>query len=200
MVKQVLCFLLLVPLLVFSGCAKPPDQEIGQANEAMQAAVDAQSEVYASSEDAMAKKSMAEAQAEVDAVNAKFVLFRSYTNAKSLYAAAIDAANKAKEAAIVNKEIVKNEATTRSAEAKTAVDDASKALKTAPRGKDTRADIEAMNADLQGISTSLTEIDEAMAREDFMGAKNKAVSVKDRAMVIQGDIQKAKEKMGRRRK
>ena len=194
MIKKYL-WVMLVPALMFAGCAKPPEQEIGQANDAMQAATAAQSDVYAPTEEASAKDALSKAQAEVEMQNAKFVLFRSYSQAKTLYAAAIDASNKAKEAAIVNKEAVKNEAMTLIAESKTAVDDAGKALKMAPRGKDTKADLDAMNTDLKSLQTMLPELDDLFAREMYMDAKNKAMSVKEKAAQIKADVDAAKAKM-----
>ena len=194
MLKKHLWILVLVPALVFSGCAKPPEQEISQADEAMQAAMASQAEIYAPTEDAMAKDAMSKAKAEVETQNAKFVLFRSYSEAKTLFAAAIDASNKSKETAIVNKEAVKNEAMTLIAEAKTAVEGAGKALRTAPRGKGSKADLDAMSADLQSLNAMLPELDSAMAGEMFMDAKNKAMSVKEKAMQIQADVEAAKAK------
>lgn len=200
MVKKHFWILVLIPSLLLAGCGKPPDQEISQANEAMQAATAAQAEVYASAEQAAAQEAMSKAQTEVEAQNAKFVLFRNYGQAKTLYAAAIEESNRAKESAIVNKEVVKNEAITLIAEAKTSVDDAAKALKTAPRGKDTKAELDAMNADLSSLQSMLPELDNAMIGENFMDAKNKAQSIKEKAMSIQSEVQEAKAKMASRRK
>lgn len=200
MMKKYL-WVVLIPALMFAGCAKPPEQEMGQANEAMQAATAAQADIYAPAEEAAAKEAMDKAKAEVDMQNAKFVLFRSYSQAKTLYAAAIEASNKSKEAAIVNKETVKNEAMTLIGESKMAVDDAGKALKTAPRGKDTKAEIDAMNADVQSLMGMLPELDDLFAREMYMDARNKAMSVKEKAMQISADVAAAREKMkGKRRK
>ncbi|OGH56562.1 MAG: hypothetical protein A3I06_08825, partial [Candidatus Lindowbacteria bacterium RIFCSPLOWO2_02_FULL_62_12] len=199
MMKKHLWILVLIPSLLFAGCAKPPEQDMAQADEAMQAAMAAQAEVYAQTDHALAQDALSKAQAEVEAQKAKFALFRNYGEAKSLFAAAIDQSNKAKEAAIVNKEAVKNEATTLIAEAKTAVDDAAKALKSAPRGKDTKAEIDAMNADLASLQGMLPELDNAMAAEQYMDARNKATSVKEKAMSIKTEVDEAKAKMKGRR-
>lgn len=191
---------ILVSGLAFSGCSKPPEQDMAQADEAMKAAMAAQSEIYAPTEHAMAQDAMSKAQAEVEAQNAKFVLFRSYKGAQSMYAAAIESSTQAKEAAVVNKEAVKNEATMLIGEAKSAVADAAKSLKTAPRGKDTKADLDAMNADLSSLNAMLPELDSAMMAESYMDAKNKAQSIKEKAMSIQADVQAAKEKMASKHK
>lgn len=200
MFNKYLWVLVLIPSLLFVGCGKPPEQEMAQANEAVQAAMAAQSDIYAPTEHAMAQDAMSKAQQEEETQKAKFVLFRNYSQAKTLYATAIDQANAAKEAAVVNKEAVKNEATTLIAEAKMAVDDAGKALKTAPRGKDTKAELDAMNAELSSLQAMLPELDGAMASESYMDAKNKAMSVKEKAMSIQSEVNEAKAKMASRRK
>lgn len=200
MLKRYFWILMLMPALVLTGCGKPPEMEISQANEAMQGAMASQADVYAPNEHASAQTAMSQAQAELEAQNAKFVLFRNYGQAKTLYQAAIESSNKAKDAAVVGKEAAKSEAMSLMAEAKTAVGEASKALKTAPRGKDTKADIEAMSTELKSLSDMLMEIDNAMAAEKYMDAKTKGQSVKERAMSIQSEIAHAKEKMGARRK
>lgn len=200
MFKKYFWISIVVVGLMFSGCAKPPEQEMQQADEAMNAAVAVQADVYAPTEQALAQDATSKAQAEVEAQKAKFVLFRSFSQAKSLYAAAIEASNKAKDAAIVNKEAVKAEATTLIAEAKAATDEAGKSLRSAPRGKDTKADIDAMNADLGSLTSQLPELDDLMSKESFMDARNKAQAIKEKAMSIQSDVQAAKEKMASRRK
>ena len=98
--KLVLGFAALMVVALTTGCAKPPQQEIDAAKAAVSA-----SEAWDK-----AQQAMNAVNAEVEAQNQKFALFRSYTKAKELVAAATQAANEAKDAAIAGKEKAKNEA------------------------------------------------------------------------------------------
>lgn len=200
MFKKSFRVVVLILGVMLSGCFKAPEEQMSQANSAMSAATSAQSDVYATAEHAAAQEAVAKAQREVEAQNAKFVLFRSYKQAESLYAAATESANRARDAAVANKEMVKAEAMALAGEARMALDAAAAALKTAPRGKGTKADLDAMTAELASLNAMLPELDSAMSAEDYMGARTKAASIKESAARIQADVDAAKEKMAAMRK
>ena len=102
--------MLLVVARLAVGCAKPPQQEIDAAKAALTAAEQAEAPKYAAAEWDKAQQAMNAVNAELEAQQAKFALFRSYTKAKQLIADATNAANAAKEAGIAGKEKAKNEA------------------------------------------------------------------------------------------
>ena len=87
--------MLLVVAVLAVGCAKPPQQEIDGAKAALTAAEQAEAPKYAADAWDKAQQAMNAVNAELEAQNAKFALFRSYTKAKQLIAEAQNAANAA---------------------------------------------------------------------------------------------------------
>ncbi|HIE03639.1 MAG TPA: DUF4398 domain-containing protein [Candidatus Latescibacteria bacterium] len=99
--------------LVVWGCAKPPTQEMEAAKVAIQAARDAEAQVYAPGELKAAEEALSEAEAKVEA--------KKYKEARPLAIKAKELADKAKELAITNKERTRSDA-------EVALDDASRAI------------------------------------------------------------------------
>jgi len=100
---------ILVLAVVAVGCAKPPQQEIDAAQAALAGAQQAEAPRYAAESWDRAQQAMNAVNAELEAQNAKFALFRSYTKAKQLIADATNAANEAVQAGQAGKERAKNE-------------------------------------------------------------------------------------------
>lgn len=187
--------LVVVVGMLTAGCGKPPEMEMNEATEAMQAAMAGQAEIYAPAENTAAQTAMAQAQAEVEAQNGKFILLRNYDQSKTLYMEATEAARRAGEAATTGKEAVRQEAMSLAAEARSSVEMASKALRSAPRGKGSQADIDAMTTDIQTLNGLLAEVDQSMETERYMDAKIKAQSIKDKAAEIQTAVDAARRKV-----
>lgn len=194
---------LLVLAVVFAGCAKPPEMEMKDSQAALDDARNsAQADKWASSEYAAAKSSLDAANAEVTAQNERFALMRNYDKAKEMFAAAKADADKAKQAAIANKEAAKNEANTKLNEATAAIAAAREALAKAPVTKDTKADIQLFTSDLDGLDQSLGEVRNMISSEDYNGASSKAAvltqQANDMATKLTEAAEKAAMKKGRR--
>jgi hypothetical protein len=82
--------------LVLGGCAKPPESTIEEARTALQAAEDAGAAQYAPEALSRARDSRDQMDTELEAQSGKFVLLRSYRNARSLAEEVIAAANQAR--------------------------------------------------------------------------------------------------------
>ena len=108
--QKIVGVVLLVAAVLVVGCAKPPQQEIDAAKAALAAAEQAEAPKYAAEAWDKAQQGMNAVNAELEAQNAKFALFRSYTKAKQLIADATNAAAAAKDAGIAGKAKAKNEA------------------------------------------------------------------------------------------
>ena len=175
--------------LVALGCAKPPDQEMQQAQSAMEVAKTAGAETYAAESLGKAQDVLSQAQAEVQAQQGK--MFKSYAKAKELLAQAKTAADQAAADATTAKAQMKSDAEAALNAAKTALDSATQAVATAPASKDRKADLEAMQSDLATLKTLIGEADSAMASEDYAGAKQKADQVQQEAAKILADVQQA---------
>jgi chromosome segregation ATPase len=198
--KNVLVGLLVLVVAILAvGCAKPPQQELDAMKAAMQAAEQAEAPKYAAAEWDKAQQAVNAANAEVEAQNAKFALFRSYTKAKQLIADATAAANAAKEAGIAGKEKAKNEAREAIDAAKAALTTAQEALaaleKCKRKPKDLKKDLEAQKGNLDGLANQVNGLEDAFNREDFFGAKAQAESLKGQIDTIANELANAKTKI-----
>jgi len=191
--------MLLVVAVMAVGCAKPPQQEIDAAKAALAAAEQAEAPKYAAGEWDKAQQAMNAVNAELEAQQAKFALFRSYTKAKQLIVDATNAANAAKEAGIAGKEKAKTEAQAAIDAVKGAVTSTQELLATLEKcrrkPKDMKKDLEMMKGNLDGYAAQLTDIDGKFAREDFFGAKAQADSLKGQVDAMATEMNAAKTKI-----
>ena len=190
--------LVLSVALVATGCAKPPQIELDAAKAAMTEA-QAEAQKYAPEAWTKVNDAMTAATTEIDAQNAKFALFRSYTKAKDLLAAVGTEAASAKTQAAANKEIAKNEAGTAIQAAKDAVTAAQTAMteldacKRKPKGY--AKDMEMLKASWDSQNAQIGDLDAKMAAEDFLGARTAADALKGQADTLSNDLKAAKEKI-----
>ncbi len=190
---------LLAAAVLAVGCAKPPQQEIDAAKAVLTSAEQAEAPKYAADAWDKAQQAMNAANAELEAQNAKFALFRSYTKAKQLTAEAQNAANAAKDAAVAGKEKAKNEARAAIDAAKSAIDgvkaDMATLEKCRRKPKDLKKDLEMMKGNVDGYAAQVTEIEGAFGREDFFGAKAQADTLKGQVDAMATEIANAKTKI-----
>lgn len=179
-IKSILvaCSVLLLLLLV-SGCAKPPTEEIEAAKAAIEAAKAAEADVYAPNEFGAAQSALADAEAKVG--NKKYDLAKtSAIQAKEKADAAVTAAGPAKAKA-------KAEAEQQLTEARAAVTEVKGMIETAPP----KADLGTLKTDVEQVETGLTEADAAYNREDYKGAASKAKAIKRNVAGIRDSVQLA---------
>jgi hypothetical protein len=185
--------------VVAVGCAKPPQQEIDGAKAALAAAEQAEAGKYAADSLDKANQAMNAVNAELQAQEAKFALFRSYTKTKQLVADAQKAADDAKQAAIAGKEKAKNDATAAITEVKGLVDKAKTLVadleKCRRKPKDFTKDLETMKGNLDGYANQLKDLDGAFTREDYLGAKAQADTLKGQLNAMITDLEGAKTKL-----
>lgn len=193
------CAVLSLALLTV-GCAKPPQQEMDAAKSAMSDAEQAGAPQYAADSWDKAQQAMNDANAEVEAQNAKFALFRSYKKSKDLLSSATTAANDAKQAATTAKEQAKSDAQSALDAAQASISQAEslmndlKACRRHPKGF--AQDMEQMQGTLDGLKSQATEVQSSMSSEDYMTAKQQAESLKSQADALATDLQNAKTKIG----
>ena len=198
--KNVVVGLMLVVVAVLAvGCAKPPQMEIDAVKAALAGAEQSEAPKYAAEAWDKAQQAMNLVNTELEAQQAKFALFRSYSKAKQLIADATNAANAAKEAGIAGKEKAKNEARMAIDAAKAAVDNATALLATLEKcrrkPKDMKKDLEMMKGNLDGFGAQMTELEGAFTREDFFGGKAQAESLKGQIDAMINDLNNAKTKI-----
>jgi hypothetical protein len=168
---------LIAGLVMFAGCAKAPQMEIDAARAALEAAKAAEAAEYAPRALATANDAINTMDAELQAQQKKFALFRSYKKAKEMCAAAKTAGDQAAQTAAAEKEKARQEATNLINTAKTTLEEVKAMLAKAPRGKGSQADIKALESDLAGAEMQLVEVENVFASGKYLQAKAKANSV-----------------------
>jgi hypothetical protein len=165
--------LLLLGLALVMGCAKPPQEAIDSAKQAVEGARAAGAADYAPESLRMAEDKLAAMTTETEAQMKKFALMRSYKNVGVMAADAKAAGEKAVADATAGKEKAKAEAEALLAQVKTALEEANALLATAPAGKGSQMDIEAMKADLNGVATQIAEGEAAHAQGMYLQSRAK---------------------------
>lgn len=197
--NTVVGLLVLVVVVLAVGCAKPPQAELDAMKAALQAAEQAEAPKYAAADWDKAQQAVNAANAEVEAQNAKFALFRSYTRAKQLIDEATAAANAAKDAGVAGKQKAMNEAREAIDAAKASLTAAQEALaaleKCRRKPKDLRKDLEAQKGNLDGFATQVDQLENAFSQEDYFGAKAQAESLKGQIDNITSELANAKTKI-----
>jgi hypothetical protein len=165
--------LLLLGLAMVMGCAKPPQEAIDSAKQAIEAARAAGAGDYAAESLRMAEDKVNAMNTELEAQMKKFALMRSFKNVATMAADAKSAGEKAVADAAAGKEKAKGEAEALLGQVKTALDEANALLATAPAGKGSQMDIEAMKSDLTGVATQIAEGEAAHAQGMYLQSKAK---------------------------
>jgi hypothetical protein len=192
MLKRIALFGLVFALLVLVSCAKAPEQEIQNANTAIETARASEAEDYAPDAFAIAMDTLTAAMAAKEEADGKFALFRSYSKSKELFIRAEALANEAQVTAQTEKERVRMEAEGLLTPAKALLDSADVALKKAPKGKGTKAEIELITQDLNATKA---EYDGAKLDYDagkYKAAKTKLEAVMQKTRSIMDEISKAR--------
>jgi hypothetical protein len=197
MYKKIAVVLALFALLVFIGCAKPPEQEIQKANTSIEAARAAEAEEYVPESFQVAMDTLNAANAAKQEADGKFALFRSYSKAKALYISADALAAKASQDAAAEKERVKQEVAGLLTQAKAVLDSANAALAKAPKGKGSKADIELIKNDLAAAQASFDDANNDFNAGKYKVAKAKVEAAMQKSQAVIDEIAAAKaKKMG----
>jgi len=198
MFKSVSIVLAVVALLLVTGCSKPPEVEMQNAETAIQAAQAVEAEQYAPQAYRVAMDSLTAAKAAKTEQDSKFALFRSYSKAKAMFLSAQAMAEQAKTEAEAEKERVRLEVMDMMTKAQESVDAAAKALEKAPRGKGSKADIEMIKNDLESVMMGFNEAKADFDAGKFLVAKGKLETVMTKSQSIISEIEAAKaKKMGK---
>jgi len=182
------------------ACAEKPIQGSDAALQALQAAKQAGAAEYAPEALRVAEDEYQKAQEEIGVQDNTFMLTRNYDAANAILTKVAGDAEKAKIAAIANKQQAKAEAEGSVVLAKNSLEEAKNQLAQAPTGKGTQADLQALRGDLQAAEATLGEIDAIMAKEDFLGVKAKAESVQTLATRVNEQVAQAILKTGKHKK
>ena len=184
-----------IALLVTTGCGQPPQADVDAAKSAIDAARQQGAVEYAPEAMKAAEDADAAMQAELDAQQGKFPLFRSYKVAGEKAAAAKQAGEQAQASAQQGKELAKQQATAAIQEGQTWLTETQAMLAKAPRGKGSAADLAALNTDLEGASASLNEAQTLLTSENYKEALAKAEAAKASINGVKTQIEGAQAKV-----
>jgi hypothetical protein len=186
--KALLTFLLMATLiLMIAGCADPPQQLIDEAKAALDAAKQAQADRYVPDLYNAAKKMLDDALAAVE--EEKGAMFSNYDDIISQLNAAMEAANKAKNAVAAKKEEVKGAVESVLQQIPTEVEKAKKLWRKAPRGKGTRDALQMIQNDIEAAEASVADVNAALESGDYLAAQQKAKALAQKLQSIQSELQ-----------
>jgi len=188
--------LLLLGLVVVTGCAQVPTEEIAAADEAMNAASSSEAELYAPDSWAAAEDARAQLDAEIEAQEQSFAISRSYDRARTLAADVKAAAEQAAADAGTMKEKVRVEVSGLIEDAKASLQDVRAMLANAPQGKGTMADLAALEADARSTEDYVAEAQRAYDAGNYIEAQAKAQAALNELDKVKAEIQGAQKARG----
>jgi len=188
-----LLMFVVVMMCVYVGCSKLPQQEINDAQAAVDAVIQAGANTYTPDEVKALNDKLTTAVEEANKIAGK--LFKSTTEIKQTLVSIKEEAVTLTATVAAKKEEAKNNAVAAQTEAQTVLTEAKALVEQAPKGKGTMADIEAFKTDLTALDEALPEVQKAIDGEDYLGAIEKVNSIKEKATGISDQIKKAIEEL-----
>lgn len=194
-IRQTFAPLALTVLLV-TGCAKPPTEQIEAAEKAIKEAQQSGAATYTAEEYAKLEGTLAALKKEVGDQDVKFALFRDYGKAEQLAASAKADGERVKTEAAKKKEEAKAAALQAQQVAQESVKSTLDLVAKAPVGKD-RAALAAIKNDVDALKASLNQVQTALDKEDYPAAQTQAKAIHDKSQAVSTEIQNALAKVGK---
>jgi hypothetical protein len=189
LLKTVTGLLFLSALLV--SCAKAPEEDLTAAQTALTAAAEAGADMYVSDLYQAAQDSLAAAQVEIEAQNAKGSFSRNYGRAAALLASAQQTAAEAQAQVETKKEEMRVANESLIAEVEQALAKTTELLTKAPRGKDGAAALAMIQQDAAAAAQTLDEARAAHAAGEFARAGDLATAALDKANGLISELETA---------
>lgn len=188
-VKTIISLMTVILLALFlAGCDDLPQQDINDANAALDAAKKAGADKYVPDLFNAAKQALDKAMAAVKEEESG--MFSNFDEARNLLAAAKTSAENAAKAVAAKKEQVKGEAEALLSQIPDQVKAAQNAWRKAPRGKGTREALEQMKAEIAQAAAQQAEVNTAVENGDYLTAKQKAQSISKKLQSLQSELQR----------
>jgi hypothetical protein len=187
-VKTLLYFLsMILVMFAFVGCDDVPQQEIDDANAALDAAKTAEADKYVTDKYNAAKQALDRAMAVVQ--EEESAMFSNFDEARNLLATAKTAADEAAAAAPGKKEEVKQAAEAALAAIPDEVKATQKMWRTAPRGKGTREALAMIKTEIENTAAMQSQVQAALDGGDYLGAQQKAQEINGKLKSLQNELQ-----------
>ncbi len=182
---------LLVAGGLFVGCASAPSEELTAAQEALNQAKTAQADLYVTDLYQAAQDSLAAAQTEIEAQNAKFALSRDYDHAAQLLQFVSQTAASASEQVAERKETMRVETENLIAQAQQALTNVQGLMAKAPRGKEGTMALVSISEDTGTAQSTLNDAVTALQNGDVATAHSLAQSALDKANSLVQELETA---------
>jgi hypothetical protein len=183
-------------VLVVTGCAKPPTEQIEAAEKAVADAQQSGAATYVAEEYTKIEGTLSALKKEVADQDAKFALLRDYGKAEQLAVAAKADAERVKAEAEKKREEAKIAALQAQQAAQESVKVTLDLVAKAPAGKD-RAALEAIKADADALKASLNQVQIAIDKADYQAAQKQAEAIREKSAAVSHEIESALAKIGK---
>lgn len=180
-------------MVVMTGCAQPPMEQLEAAQKSVDAAKAAGATEYAKEDFTAFEQQFALAKEELAKQETALSIFRSYSDADKMLVKIVEVGGQVAAKAAQNKEAAKTAALAMEKEAQQVVASAKELMAKAPTGKE-RAAVETIKQDLGGLETSLSAVHQLIEKGDYLGAEVQAKAVKEKGAAVAGEIQNAIDK------
>jgi len=186
----------LCTLILVSGCAQPPVDQINSAEQAVKDAQQSGAATYVANDYAKIEGLMAALKKEVADQDGKFALLRDYGKAEQLAATTKTEAERVKADATKKMEEAKSAATQAQQAAQEVVKSTLDLVAKAPAGKD-RAALESIKTDAEALKASLNDVQMMLDKADYLGAQTKAKAIQEKGQAVSKEIETALAKIGK---
>lgn len=186
----------LCTLILVSGCAQPPVDQINAAEQAVKDAQQSGAATYVANDYAKIEGLMAALKKEVADQDGKFALLRDYGKAEQLAATTKTEAERVKADATKKMEEAKAAATQAQQAAQEVVKSTLDLVAKAPAGKD-RAALESIKTDAEALKSSLNDVQMMLDKADYLGAQTKAKAIQEKGQAVSKEIETALAKIGK---
>lgn len=184
---------LLAALLLISGCAQPPEEQLAAAQKAVDAAKAAGATDYAKDDFVKLEQQLALAKEEFAEQDKTLSIFRSYTEADMMLVKLVETGKQVAGKAAQHKEAAKTAVLALEKEAQLALALAKDLMEKAPIGKK-QAALETITQDIAGLESSFSAVHQLIEMGDYFGAEVQATAVKEKGAAVSGEIQRAIDK------
>ncbi len=182
-----------VATVLVIGCAQPPTERLGAAQQAVDAAKAAGATEYAKEDLVALEQQFALAKDELAKQENALSVFRSYTDADKMLITIVESGGHVGAKSAQGKEAAKTAALAMEKEAREVVASAEERMAKAPSGKE-RAALESLQQDLSGLQNGLGAVHQSIEKGDFLSAETQAKTLKNKGASVFEEIQKAIEK------
>ena len=184
---------LIAALLLMSGCAQPPTEQLAAAQKAVDAAKAAGATDYAKDDFVKLEQQLALAKEELAEQDKTLSIFRSYTEADKMLVKLVETGGQVAAKAAQHKEAAKKAVLALEKEAQQAVASAKNLMEKAPTGKE-RAALETLKQEIARLESSFSAVHQLIEMGDYFGAEVQAKAVKEKGAAVSGEIQRAIDK------